>query len=404
MNEKEVKKEIFIIGHARSGTTILCDILNSDRNVFLLKEGEIYWRTELPHFPDFFNRKGASQNRTWLKGHYLPPCIPPSLRGDQVLTELAKFYPRVGDKIALGPRRPEQLGLWEHFAKNYFHADYVFTIRHPLQAIVSMHRMFPANAYGDLIDTWLEAVSLMIRFMSFLPNVYVIPMERYSDRVLERLNGFLGTEAVVAGASLRAAASNGLDALPGLSKEDEDRIERCGQIYRDLYDSWDENSLKFYYHRNFYDYFEYYTREISAVMSPVQSQSVNAYPPVRTFINDPRRAVLAAYAECPLPLPEWQEIAEDYVKAFPEDGYGHYILALMLMKQADHQENALRHFDEALRIGYDPFWIKYNRAHLYKQINKCAEAIIDLQDAIALRGSHEGAQNMLNSLLSENTI
>src|SRR5829696_876095 len=99
--------KVFVIGHARSGTTFLFDFLNTDKKVFMLGEADLYWRHLLPAFPEYFNQANAKLGRAWIKGHYIPPCVAPDTPGHEVLNKLMEFYPYVGDKIALGP---DQIG------------------------------------------------------------------------------------------------------------------------------------------------------------------------------------------------------------------------------------------------------------------------------------------------------
>ncbi|WP_376959734.1 sulfotransferase [Azospirillum sp. A26] len=392
----EMGPEIFIIGHARSGTTVLTHILNTDPEICILQEAEIYWYQNVSHYADVFNRRGLQRKRTWQKGHYVPPGVPNHVTGKQVLSELSKYYRRVGDKVALGPSRTEQMAIWDFFARNYFSATYIFTFRNPLQATISMRRMFPGNSYTEILDTWIMSVALMMRFMSFLPNVCAIPMERYSERVFHSLNERLGTNAVISGAAIHEANQFDRSALPDLMEEEDEKLIKCETIYKNLIDAWDEKNLSFYSASNLYSYFGDTFRDLDAAFSPSVEAEVNGFGRVNPALIDPRRAVLAAYAQTPLALPDWQKAAESYVTDFPNDGFGHYIFAIMLYQNSPSDcERALTEFDAAENCGYVPFWVKYNRAYVYKMLGNHAQATQDMREALLLNPDHADAQKML---------
>jgi tetratricopeptide (TPR) repeat protein len=388
--------EIFIIGHARSGTTVLTHILNTDPEVCLLQEAELYWNYEVSHYAEVFNRRGSMRRRTWRKGNYIPPCAPGNLAGKHVMPELLKYYRRTGDKIALGPDRIEQMSIWNFFVKSYFNSSYIFTFRDPIQATASMRRMFPENSYAAILDTWIISISLMMRFMSFLPNVYAIPMERYSACVLQTLNKRLGTAAIISGASIHQAKKVDRDIFFDMTKEDSKNLSKCESIYQDLCNAWDANKLSFYSENNLYSYWGDISRELMEVLSPKFASEIIGISCVDAALIDPRRAVLTSYAQVPLALPEWQEVVEGYVKDFPRDGFGHYIFALMLYRNSPGNcERALAEFDEAERCGYVPFWVKYNRAYVHKELGNNERAIQDIKDAIKEDPTHGDAQAML---------
>jgi tetratricopeptide (TPR) repeat protein len=396
--------EIFIIGHARSGTTVLTHILNTDQEVCILQEAEIYWNYEVSHYAEVFNRRGSMRKRTWRKGNYIPPCVPGSLNGRRVIEGLSKYYRRVGDKIALGPGRIEQIKIWEFFAKNYFNANYIFTFRDPLQAAASMKRMFPENSYTEILDTWITSVALMMRFISFLPNVCAIPMERYSACVLQTLNERLGTMAVISGASIHQARKISRDDIFGITEKENEKLHKCENIYYSLLDAWDANKLSFYSENDLYGYLGCISRDLMEALSPKAASEISALSDVDPAVIDPRRAVLTSYAQVPLALPEWQEAVESYVSDFPQDGFGHYIFALMLYGNSPNNcERALAEFNEAERCGYVPFWIKYNRAYVYKKMGNHERAIKDIEDAAKEDPTHRDAQEMLErwTLLEE---
>ncbi len=100
-------KNIIIVGHARSGTTILLNALNSSSDIYLLGECNSYLNGDLPAFRTRFNE----QHEQWLN-QATKSCYVPALTGiDQesscnaYLAVLANYVRYTGEKIAVGPER-----------------------------------------------------------------------------------------------------------------------------------------------------------------------------------------------------------------------------------------------------------------------------------------------------------
>jgi len=101
---------VFVTGHARSGTTIMLEILNSSPDVFIIDEGELYLNTLARDFAEYYNsRAAAKQGLELAKGFFLPPRLLAGLRGDEILERLGRVFRLTGDKVALGPNRAEQV-------------------------------------------------------------------------------------------------------------------------------------------------------------------------------------------------------------------------------------------------------------------------------------------------------
>ena len=187
------------------------------------------------------------------------------------------------------------------------------------------------------------------------------------------------------------------EALPGIGPIELAQLDRCLKIYNDLYHSWDDETLRFTYRQNAYEYWRHYSEEISSTARALDLVISEPYRLPATAMTDRRRAVLNAYGETGYLDNEWLGIAQSYVEDFAEDGYGHYILALMLAARQEHQP-ALQHFEDALRFGHDPFWVRYNRAELLRKIGDYPAALEDIQTAVALNQSHPRAQELLSEI------
>lgn len=187
---------LFVVGHARSGTTILLDALNSSRDVYCLGEANLHKSIEKNDFCSWFNAMHRSFNNPLMKSSYLPDFSEQS--GWNVLKEMSKSYAFIGEKVAF---RQEELGYdyasFFNFSAKYFQSsNYICVIRHPRSVSASNIEMFTASRLND--DT-LEAVSisqmqcyyLIMCLASTLKNVFVVVHERIEQKTFSYLGSTL---------------------------------------------------------------------------------------------------------------------------------------------------------------------------------------------------------------------
>ncbi len=72
-----------------------------------------------------------------------------------------------------------------------------------------------------------------------------------------------------------------------------------------------------------------------------------------------------------------------------------YLLGFSMHMLGREAEAALEHYNAALRLGFDEFWVLYNRGQLLRTVGKHDSALEDLRRACALRPDHTGAAEML---------
>jgi hypothetical protein len=107
---------LFIVGCARSGTTILCDCLNLSPDVFVLNEAHFFFNSVFGDFSSYFNRQRALESRYRAKGTYLPPPLKKERGGLAALARLGREYPigrnsRFGDS-PISPVLLAVLAIW----------------------------------------------------------------------------------------------------------------------------------------------------------------------------------------------------------------------------------------------------------------------------------------------------
>lgn len=153
----QTAQRLYVVGYARSGTTILMDILNSSPDVFLFSELNLH---VLRRFPDCFSSYGGdtfieqfavrkkSELPLLYKGAAPPLAGPATGTPDEYLDSLGSRYRYVGDKIATAHRNMG--GAWDiellrEFLDKEIQADaeLVFTLRRPSTNLASIARMFP---------------------------------------------------------------------------------------------------------------------------------------------------------------------------------------------------------------------------------------------------------------------
>ena len=69
-----------------------------------------------------------------------------------------------------------------------------------------------------------------------------------------------------------------------------------------------------------------------------------------------------------------------------------YLIAYCLHSSSIDLKRALDNYDLALENGFEEFWVRYNRGALYMELGDLKAARIDLDRAVSLDPSHEGAK------------
>jgi len=261
--------KLFLVGHARSGTTITMDLLNSCRDVALLCESNIHLRHWSSTFVSDFNQQHAETGYFPQKGRYLSLDLTgqPPLK---ILDHLAKSYRIVGEKIAFGPhgmvmgRYAQDIFLDFHLS-HFMDANYLFTVRPPSESLLSARAVFPGAGAGVLFDGWLRSLDAVIAGSRLFPNNAILPLEWLDETTARRITDALGVSGRF-GADWfrpiprdRAAAVDKLVAAPlfgelaeHLGSEDAARatIEAAEDLYDDLVGHVDPETL--WYREGFY--------------------------------------------------------------------------------------------------------------------------------------------------------
>ncbi|MGH7140676.1 MAG: sulfotransferase, partial [Pirellulales bacterium] len=119
---------LFVVGCARSGTTILTRCLNSAPQIMLLEEPLFFLHEEVVDFAPFFNERHAAMGNRRQKGSFVAPAVTPECGPLGLLYRLHRDHKYVGEKAAFGPQEfpPDWWYRYLDFQSKYFlHARYI---------------------------------------------------------------------------------------------------------------------------------------------------------------------------------------------------------------------------------------------------------------------------------------
>lgn len=172
--------ELFVIGAARSGTTIMGDILNSSDDICLLSEANLHYSWEMPAFVYSFNNQHRNGGRLTSRSSYLPKSWI-GLTAHETLDELRKSFRIVGSKTAFPPFRdmPDswaQDDTLNFHMQHFYGSRYFLTLRDPVTCCLSAAKLFPATAPNDLLANWLRSLAFLVLSAQTFPRHWIVPM------------------------------------------------------------------------------------------------------------------------------------------------------------------------------------------------------------------------------------
>jgi len=90
---------------------------------------------------------------------------------------------------------------------------------------------------------------------------------------------------------------------------------------------------------------------------------------------------------------------KDLLKNEPKNGHMHYLFAFCLQNLNIDYCNALHHYNLALQLGFQKFWVLYGRGCLLYKLRDFKAAREDLETAITLNPRAEGPRIILDQLI-----
>jgi hypothetical protein len=198
---KLAQQGLFVIGHARSGTTILQNCLNHAKEIFLYGEAEFYRDAGLPNFRQRYNLWHARNGNQPTKSSYCPAVFEEDATWADYLFHFAHFYRYVGEKIVINPQHKQAQGddLMDFMAARFYDSHFIFCFRSPIDVFGSLER---AAAYqgialsdGDVVAiSYLSVMRLYFLMLRIFPNVHLLFHEDPPAARLDSLGQALGLD------------------------------------------------------------------------------------------------------------------------------------------------------------------------------------------------------------------
>jgi Sulfotransferase family len=190
---------LFVIGAARSGTTVMQNALNDSREVFLFGEPAFH---EDPGAPDFATRYNG-QHRAWgnqeNKSSFCPRLFEDDAPWFVYLQHMATMYRYVGSKLVINPDGAEAAcqAVFDFHCRYFYRAHYVFTFRNPIDVLMSTRGLAELNGdtaadHAVVLRSFVQVVGLYIRMLRNLPAVSAVFHESVGETTFRNLGEDLG--------------------------------------------------------------------------------------------------------------------------------------------------------------------------------------------------------------------
>ena len=249
------EKLVFIVGNARSGTTIVANILNLSENIYVMEEANLFIHLTKSDFPEWFNAKNRDAGKPPRKGTYVPPFAGEEETGLATLRRLARDYDFVGDKVAFNPLetfdcRSQQLYFFEEHAKFFSGCRYILTMRNPHESLLSMHRMFPSETLPRLLWCWLESLRYSCIYLTYFKRCRMVFSESIGPEAFSAIGEFMGLELSApkehfSDRSRQTSAAAAFDFGREHNAEIGTTLGGCDVIYRDLRNMFSPETLRY---------------------------------------------------------------------------------------------------------------------------------------------------------------
>ena len=192
---------LFVIGAARTGTTVLQNALNDSRDIFLFGEPVFH---EDPGQADFATRYNA-MHRAWgnqeTKSTFCPTFFGGDATWSQYLSHLATLYRYVGSKIVINPEKSQASSqrIFDFHCQYFYRSHHIFTFRNPVDVLMSTRGLAELNgdaaaSYETVMHSFVCVVALYIRMLRNFAWVHAVFHENINEATFHDLGGKLGVD------------------------------------------------------------------------------------------------------------------------------------------------------------------------------------------------------------------
>lgn len=200
---------LFVVGNARSGTTILMDILNSSPEVFLFSEYNLHILRRFPA-TDFgygpsnrleaFVARRLDQFPLYEKCSQIQPWLLELNDESMLWNHLSRHFPYVGDKIAMGAAdyggySEPQLAL--ELFKNIPFASAFLPLRSPIDAAASMRRKFSEIPSSRIVESVRDSLRCVLELYALMGRSVLVFHEDLQPAIIDEIAEHLQTKLTV---------------------------------------------------------------------------------------------------------------------------------------------------------------------------------------------------------------
>jgi hypothetical protein len=193
------KRCLFVVGFARSNTTITLSMLNTAPNALLLGEANFYFPKGEHRFSDWYNAQHISFRNQPTKSTHAPDFIPEvNHTWWEWLSAAASYYDIIGDKMAFSSYHLSEIGgenIQKFFESRFFNAKYVFLIRNPIDTLISLGKLSNLEADEQMnreCDAWLQYVQLWAEWIRNFPNTLTLLVDDFTQETVTQVADFSG--------------------------------------------------------------------------------------------------------------------------------------------------------------------------------------------------------------------
>jgi hypothetical protein len=193
------ERGLFVVGPARSGTTILQNALNHCPEIFLLGEPDLHLDPGTPGFAARYEAMHRSWHNQPTKSSAMPPVAKEDGAWEAHLAALGHHYRYVGSKIVVNARRVDdwQDRFLRFHCSRFYTARYLFVFRDPAKVVHST-RAFQGlggtevASAAEILRSIAAAILLFTRMARTMPHVRAMAHEDADAELFADLADWLG--------------------------------------------------------------------------------------------------------------------------------------------------------------------------------------------------------------------
>jgi hypothetical protein len=188
----------FVMGPARSGTTILAQIVSANENAFLTTEANFYLASAYPRFREWYNKQHMEFANQVSKCSYAPDFAYPGQEAWwQWLAAAAGYFELVGDKMEFSSKHLHSLNsyaLMSFFETRFYNSRYIFVFRDPVQTILSAAALSWVKEPFAPIIAWTSVVKVWADFIRVFPRTMTVLHSELDELKIAEIGSFLGLD------------------------------------------------------------------------------------------------------------------------------------------------------------------------------------------------------------------